>query len=51
MLKATKNWLPQQKMIIPSLLSVVLSDEVFENNPEYNEDQFQSAESTFLQYI
>lgn len=48
LINTCSGWSQQDKMLVPTLLSVYIADEVFEDHPEIDEDDLQGAESIFL---
>ena len=42
-LEATENWPPNKKQQIPMLMSIVIADGAFEDNPEIDEESVQQA--------
>ena len=42
-LEATENWPPNKKQQIPMLMSIVIADGAFEEDPEIDEESVQQA--------
>lgn len=43
LINTCSGWGPQQKSLVPTLISVYIADEVFEDHPEIDEDDLQGA--------
>ena len=49
-MEASKGWGTAKKSMLPTLLSLIVADETFEDHPEIDEEQLQSAESMIIFY-